>query len=67
MVPYSLTDRTDRRMDGWNGQTDRCMDDAKTISLRLRGGIKNSLQQAHDAIECPFNVDATIYVHATFF
>ena len=42
MVP----DRQKVRTDGMDGRTDRRMDDAKTISLRLRRGIKINTQLA---------------------
>ena len=41
MVP----DRQKVRTDGRNGRTDRRMDDAKTISLRLRRGIINCCRE----------------------
>ena len=36
--------RTEGRMDRLDGRTDRRTDDAKTISLRLRRGIKKALK-----------------------
>ena len=35
--------RTEGRTDGMDGRTDRGMDDAKTISLRLCRGIINAI------------------------
>ena len=59
MVPDRQKVRTDGQTEWTDGQTDGCTDDAKTISLRLRRGIKNVIPKVdHGMVVTPQVVQA---------